>query len=292
MAGNFWKSSHYEQWILDKQDLYRQRGDDLKVLTEDEYHKVMILFMDMIKEIASNSLLNCRMQMIATACTYFRRFYARRSLKDVSPFLMAPTCLILASKVDEHGNMSQNKLSQALTLVYKKVNFPVNEHNIIRTAMEAEFYLLEIMDCSLLVYHPYRTLLQLCQELRDMKLGEVTELINDSWRVTNDSYRTDAILMYCPHQIAIACMMLATIINNKEDMMRPFFAELVVDWDAVFEVIQLINASYKLFKQVELIPANEKAIAKLLEKIPKPSAITLAPPPQKNLDSTLNMLMH
>lgn len=25
MAGNFWKSSHYQQWILDKQDLIRER---------------------------------------------------------------------------------------------------------------------------------------------------------------------------------------------------------------------------------------------------------------------------
>uniref|UniRef100_A0A7E4VKF7 Cyclin-C n=1 Tax=Panagrellus redivivus TaxID=6233 RepID=A0A7E4VKF7_PANRE len=289
MAGNFWKSSHYEQWILDKQDLYRQRGDDFKVITEDDYHKVMILFMDIIKEIASDNPLNCRQQMIATACTFFRRFYARRSLKDVSPFLMAPTCLILASKVDEVGNMSTNKLAQAMTPVYKKVNFTVSESTIIRTALEAEFYLLEIMDCSLLVYHPYRTLLQLCQELQEMKLGVVTEIINDSWRVTNDSYRTDAILLYYPHQIAIACMMLATIINNKEDLMRPFFTELVVDWDVVFEIITSISKSYKLFKQVEMLPANEKAIQKLIEKIPKPSAITLAPPPQKL--ETLNMLL-
>lgn len=37
----------------------------------------------------------------------------RRSLKDIDPFLLAPTSLFLASKVEEHGMMSHNKLIQA-----------------------------------------------------------------------------------------------------------------------------------------------------------------------------------
>lgn len=33
-----------QQWMLDKQDLLRERQQDLKILTEDEYQKVMIFF--------------------------------------------------------------------------------------------------------------------------------------------------------------------------------------------------------------------------------------------------------
>uniref|UniRef100_A0A8C4U477 Cyclin C n=1 Tax=Falco tinnunculus TaxID=100819 RepID=A0A8C4U477_FALTI len=44
MAGNFWQSSHYLQWILDKQDLLKERQKDLKFLTEEEYWKLQIFF--------------------------------------------------------------------------------------------------------------------------------------------------------------------------------------------------------------------------------------------------------
>uniref|UniRef100_A0AC34FYP2 Cyclin N-terminal domain-containing protein n=1 Tax=Panagrolaimus sp. ES5 TaxID=591445 RepID=A0AC34FYP2_9BILA len=111
MAGNFWKSSHYEQWILDKQDLYRQRGEDIKTIGEEEYHKIMIFFINYIQ--AMGTILLSRQQMIATASVYFRRFYARRSLKDIDPFLLAISCLHLAAKVDEHGQTSPSKLSNA-----------------------------------------------------------------------------------------------------------------------------------------------------------------------------------
>ena len=33
-----------QQWILDKQDLLRERQHDLKILTEEEYQKVMIFY--------------------------------------------------------------------------------------------------------------------------------------------------------------------------------------------------------------------------------------------------------
>jgi hypothetical protein len=33
-----------QQWMFDKQDLLRERQQDLKILTEEEYSKVMIFF--------------------------------------------------------------------------------------------------------------------------------------------------------------------------------------------------------------------------------------------------------
>ena len=45
-------------------------------------------------------LCKVRQQVIATATIYFKRFYARNSLKNIDPLLMAPTCVFLASKVE------------------------------------------------------------------------------------------------------------------------------------------------------------------------------------------------
>lgn len=33
-----------QQWLLDKQDLIRERQHDLSVLTEEEYQKIFIFF--------------------------------------------------------------------------------------------------------------------------------------------------------------------------------------------------------------------------------------------------------
>lgn len=33
-----------QQWLLDKQDLIRERQHDLQILTEEEYQKIFIFF--------------------------------------------------------------------------------------------------------------------------------------------------------------------------------------------------------------------------------------------------------
>lgn len=54
--------------------------------------------------------LKLRQQVIATATVYFKRFYARNSLKCIDPLLLAPTCIFLASKVEEFGVISNSRL--------------------------------------------------------------------------------------------------------------------------------------------------------------------------------------
>ena len=56
MAGNFWNSSHAAQWILDKTDLLRTRHDDLQVLSEEEYQKVIIFFANFMQVIQPNAI--------------------------------------------------------------------------------------------------------------------------------------------------------------------------------------------------------------------------------------------
>jgi cyclin C len=54
--------------------------------------------------------LKLRQQVISTAIVYFKRFYARNSLKCVDPLLLAPTAIFLASKVEEFGVISNSRL--------------------------------------------------------------------------------------------------------------------------------------------------------------------------------------
>lgn len=126
MAGNFWKSSHYQQWLLDKQDLTRERQTDAAFLTEEEYTKIFIFFANFIQVLGEQHKL--RQQVIATATVYFKRFYARNSLKNVDPFLLAPTCIFLSTKVEEFGIISANRLALSCSNVIKnKFSYAYNQ---------------------------------------------------------------------------------------------------------------------------------------------------------------------
>lgn len=63
--------------------------------------------------------LKLRQQVIATATVYFKRFYARNSLKNIDPLLLAPTCVFLASKVEEFGQISNNRMISTCQTVGK-----------------------------------------------------------------------------------------------------------------------------------------------------------------------------
>lgn len=197
MAGNFWQSSHSQQWILDRQDLIRERQHDLQILSEEEYQKIFIFFANVIQVLGEQ--LKLRQQVIATATVYFKRFYARNSLKNIDPLLLAPTCILLASKVEEFGVISNSRLISICQSVIKSKfgyaytqDFPYRTNHI----LECEFYLLENLDCCLIVYQPYRPLLQLVQDI-----GQEDQLLTLSWRIVNDSLRTDICLLYPPYQV-------------------------------------------------------------------------------------------
>jgi cyclin C len=108
MAGNFWQSSHFQQWLFDRQQLLLDREADLKILTEDEYQKLMIFFAGVITDIGIQ--LRLRQQVIATAITYMKRFFLGNGLKSVDGWLLAPACVFLASKVEEFGVIPNTRL--------------------------------------------------------------------------------------------------------------------------------------------------------------------------------------
>lgn len=198
MAGNFWHSSHYQQWILDKQDLIRERQHDLQILSEEEHQKLFIFFANLVQVLGEQ--LKLRQQVIATATVYFKRFYARNSLKSIDPLLLAPTCIFLASKVEEFGVISNSRLvSTCQTVIKNKFSYAYSQEFPYRTnhILECEFYLLENLDCCLIVFQPYRPLLQL---VNDVGPNE-DQLLTLTWRIINDSLRTDVSLLYPPYQV-------------------------------------------------------------------------------------------
>lgn len=117
MAANFWLSSHCNQWLLDREEIQLERQRDYQYLKEEDYKKIHIFFINFIQALGEH--LKLRQQVIATATLYYKRFYARNSLKSIDSLLMAPTCTYLAHKTEECGVISNNRFTAACNTVVK-----------------------------------------------------------------------------------------------------------------------------------------------------------------------------
>ncbi|CAJ0581607.1 unnamed protein product, partial [Mesorhabditis spiculigera] len=290
MAGNFWQSSHREQWIFSKTALWRMRQEDLKIYTEDEYQKVMIFFCNLIQQIAldPSQTPKVRMQVVAAAFAYFKRFYARRSFKDIDPFVLAPTCIYLACKVEEFGMMSTSKLMSSVASMLKArwdwIQVEVSQR--VGIIHEAEFILLEMMDCCLIIYHPYRAITFFIQEMKNAQIKDLDEIECTAWKICNDSIRGDFNLLYPPHLIALGCLIQAALMHNRQNDIKTFLTDLTVDYDqpltgcptfnrraTVTDVLQDLQKLYHLWASFD-----EKAeLQGLLDKLPKASATVTVP---------------
>lgn len=264
MAGNFWLSSHCKQWLLHKEELMTEIASDLKDLTIYEYKKLHIFFAHFIQSLGE--CLRLRQQVIATATVYFKRFYLRHSLKSVDPLLLAPTCIYVASKVEECGPMSNSRLLSACTSVCKNkfsfayvMEYPYKVNHI----LECEFFLLEIMDCCLIVFHPYRPL---TKYITDM--GQESEILESAWRIVNDSLRCNVCLLYPPYLIALAAIYMACVFQKKD--CSQWFSELNVNLEKILEVTKDILALYELWKSFE----EKKEVPRLISKMPKPKNLS------------------
>ncbi|NP_001132453.1 Cyclin-C1-1-like [Zea mays] len=188
-----------------------------------------------------------RQRVVATAIAYFRRVYTRKSMSDYDPRLVAPTCLYLASKVEE-------STVQARLLVFyiKKMCGSDDKYRFeIKDILEMEMKLLEALDYYLVVFHPYRPLLQLLQD------AGITDLTQFAWGLVNDTYKMDLILIYPPYMIALACIYIASVLKDKDT--TAWFEELRVDMNIVSSSIIGFPAIYSvLFSSPNSVTCNSQ----------------------------------
>eukprot|EP00064_Thunnus_orientalis_P003783 superscaffoldBa00000323_g3794 len=276
MAGNFWQSSHYLQWVLDKQDLMKERQKDLKFLSEEEYWKLQIFFANVIQALGEH--LKLRQQVIATATVYFKRFYARYSLKSIDPVLMAPTCVFLASKVECHITACQDPLT-----LYHNVATSVSTNT---------------RDSTTIVHTPTIKSLSLWRMVSAMAVIQRERLLPDSVPPLPTAAAVRARYGTGGHAAAsgllhikfircnvisssafppTACLHVACVVQQKDA--RQWFAELSVDMDKILEIIRVILKLYDQWKNFD----DRKEIAAVLNKMPKPK-----PPPNSESDQSSN----
>ncbi|KAL3317801.1 hypothetical protein Ciccas_003541 [Cichlidogyrus casuarinus] len=286
------------EWLLDKQDVLKCRVHDIEALgKEEDYQKLMIFFVGVIQTFGK--AVEVRQQVIATATIYFKRFYSRNSLKSIDPWLMAPSCLFLASKVEEfaalphkHLNTAcRNAVAQNYCKCFPDGIYPYRPHDI----LECEFILMEALDCCLIVFHPYRSLVSFCEDLRPQLSGSTDILLQKSWRIINDSLKTDLCLFYPPYMITLGAMQVAFLLMagsaepnankasnfnyvnqygsssasasvNPLAVAERWFADLLVEADQVLGIAREILNLYNILAKFD----ETSEILSLLSRMPKP----------------------
>ncbi|KAH6784906.1 Cyclin family protein [Perilla frutescens var. hirtella] len=234
MAANFWTSSHYKQ-LLDPEEVDvvfpvdKERG-----ITVEDAKLIKFYMTNYIVKLAQ--YVKVRQRVVATAITYMRRVFTRRSMTDYNPRLVAPTCLYLAAKAEE-------STVQARLLVFyiKKIQNTEEKYKYeIKEILEMEMKILEALNYYLVVYHPYRALSQL---LQDAGMSDSTQ---QTWGLVNDTYKMDLILVHPPHLIALACIYIASVQKEKEN--TAWFEELRVDMNVVKNIAMEILDFYDSHK--------------------------------------------
>ncbi|XP_073039285.1 cyclin-C1-2-like isoform X1 [Primulina eburnea] len=235
MAANFWTSSHFKQ-ILDPEEVDVVHPQDKeRGITLDDFKLIKLHMANYITRLAQN--VKVRQRVVATAITYMRRVYVRRSMAEYDPRLVAPTCLYLASKAEE-------STVQARLLVFyiKKLYTDEKYRYEIKEILEMEMKILEALNYYLIVFHPYRAL---SQYLQDAGMNDATQL---TWGLVNDTYKMDLILIHPPHTIALACIYIASVQKDKEN--TAWFEELQVDMNVVKNIAMEILDFYDSHKLI------------------------------------------
>ncbi|OVA04034.1 Cyclin [Macleaya cordata] len=218
MAANFWSSSHLKL-LMDQEEVDVVHSPDKeRGLTLEEFKYIKMHMANYIGKLAQ--FVKVRQRVVATAVTYMRRVYTRKSMTEYDPCLVAPTCLYLASKAEE------STVQARLLVFYIKKQLTDEKYRFeIKDILEMEMKILEALDYYLVVYHPYRPLSQLLQD------AGMTDMTHLSWGLVNDTYKMDLILIYPPYMIALACIYIASVLKDKDT--TAWFEELRADMNVV-----------------------------------------------------------
>lgn len=227
-------SSHYQNWLRCWNALENIRSNtiqmDSSLFSREEVERIKLMYCRVISELASQS--NLRQRVAATAVVYFKRFFLKRCIKDHDPRLIAPVALYLAAKVEEHTLLAKVIIANMSNLYPGEHAYPYAVSHV----YDYEFKLIDALDFDLIIYHPYRPMMQLCAS------AKLTDLLATAWPILNDSYLTDVCLQFPPYLIAVACVYLAGTLADRD--LKAWISSLSISTQDLAEVAQRVTAMY------------------------------------------------
>ncbi|GAA6064050.1 hypothetical protein JCM10212_005858 [Sporobolomyces blumeae] len=229
MSANFYLSSHANQHLHPRATLVAARELDLKHATEHELVGLEIWSAGAMQKICKR--LTLRQQVLSTAIVYFRRFFLRNSYCETDPPLVAAASVYVAAKAEETPVHVKSAVSEAKAVFNEMGILSFTSDN--NRLAEMEFYLIEELDFHLIVYHPYRALLQLCgrdgganaggepgREQRRAMLEMEDATFQMAWFIINDTFRSSLCLVHPPHLIALAAIYLSLSMHPSRALLH------------------------------------------------------------------------
>jgi cyclin C len=216
MAGDFWQSSHFRHWLFAPEypaQCLAQLPEG-RLFTPDQMQVLHVHYAQAIIDLAK--ALKLRFRVAATACVYFKRFYLLQSMvTECDPELMVPTALVLAAKVEHMHDV--NAEAAVKHCASKPFGYRVDE------VMEAEYLLLQALTFHLVVFHPFTPLEEFlvgcaagCGGGGGGDPSAPGGLAVTAWGLLNDSYLTPLTLCHPPYKIALACVVMASVLSNVD----------------------------------------------------------------------------
>ncbi|KAJ1984901.1 hypothetical protein H4R34_000352 [Dimargaris verticillata] len=197
---------------------------------------------------------------IATACTLFHRFYMRQSLKTHHHYMMAGTCIFVASKIEEQQRKIRD-IVQVCNRKAKRTDAVLSEDSkdFIRwrdNLILQEEVLLEYNCFDLTIEHPYPLLLDYCKQAQASKRLQYT-----AWAFVNDSYRSYACLLFRPSVVAATALYLAARILDEDLQMsrsdKPWWDCLEVAFSDIEECSHELLDMYTYVPSAQSRPSHE-----------------------------------
>lgn len=138
----------------------------------------------------------------------------------------------LAAKAEEHSLPAKMVVAQMTALYQGDQGYPYTVAHI----YDYEFKMIAALEFDLIIFHPYRPMLQYCSD------SDMSNLLSSAWPILNDSYRTDACLRYPPYLIAIACIFIAGTLQDRD--LTTWVKKLNVDMQELGDVTQYISSVF------------------------------------------------
>ncbi|KAG2301386.1 hypothetical protein Bca4012_059636 [Brassica carinata] len=236
MAANFWNSSHYKQLMEQEEVDVVHALDKERGISVEDFKLIKFHMSNHMMKLAQ--LIKVRQRVVATAVTYMRRVYTRKSMVEFEPRLVALACMYLASKAEE-------SIVQARNVIFciRKL-YPDEYKYELKDLLGMEMKVLEALNYYLVVFHPYRSLSEFLQDaaMNDVNMNQIT------WGIVNDTYKMDLILVHPPYRIALACIYIASVHREKD--ITAWFEDLHEDMNSVKNIAMEILDFYENYRSI------------------------------------------
>ncbi|EFJ31645.1 hypothetical protein SELMODRAFT_437421 [Selaginella moellendorffii] len=198
-------------WLFSKDELERKSPslqDGMDARTEASYRGYYSTF---AQELGKK--LQVSQMTVATAITFCHRFYTRQSLLRNNCLIVATSCMLLATKVEETHRYLKEVVfisyelrnrddPKALERIMEDRDLYVSEKQLV---LYGERLVLTTIEFDLSVVNPHKPLVATLKRLRILK----QDLVQRAWNFLNDGLRTTLVLQFKPGQVAAGAIYVA-----------------------------------------------------------------------------------